>query len=132
MGGLSNGYVEELLYAALNSPNKFKGVYPCDMFLEFIKKNRHLFKTGDCFVINMSSSNHGGSHFVCLIINTKGNAEYFDSYGLPYSVDSNINKALADAGLKTSTFQQQIQSLTSKFCGVYCGKSLLRYNINLH
>ena len=128
MGGLSNAYVEELLYTVINDPNKFKGVLACDLFLEFIKKNHHLFKAGDCFVINMSSTNHSGSHFVCLMINSKCKAEYFDSYGLP-SIDTNINTALNIANLKTSTFQQQIQNLTSQFCGIYCGKSFFRNNV---
>lgn len=121
MGGLSNAYVEELLYTLLNDSNKFKGVFACDLFLEYMKKKHHSLKANDCFVINMSSSNHGGSHFVCLMINSKHKAEYFDSYGMP-SIDSNINKALNIANLKTLTFQQQIQNLTSQFCGMYCGK----------
>ena len=124
MGGLSNAYIEELLCTTLTVPNKFKGAYACDTFLEFTRRNRHLFKNGDCFVINMSSSNHHGSHFVCLMINSKGTAEYFDSYGLPFFIDSNISRALNDANLKTSIFQQQLQSLTSQFCGLYCGKYL--------
>ena len=121
MGGLSNDYVEKLMYAISINPESFKGVKPCDHFLEYIKKNFHQLKSGDCFIINLSSSNHGGSHFVCLIINSKHNAEYFDSYGLHYSLDSYINKAIRVVNLKTTIFEKPIQDLSSQFCGLYCG-----------
>ena len=122
MGGLSNEYIENLMYTISINPENFKGVKPCDHFLEYIGKNCHLLKPGDCFIINLSSSNHGGSHFVCLIINSKHNGEYFDSYGLHYSLDSNINKAIKISKLKTAIFEKPLQNLSSQFCGLYCSK----------
>ena len=122
MGGLSNDYVENLMYSISINPQSFKGVKPCDLFHDFIEKHHHQLKSGDCFIINLSSSNHGGSHFVCLMINSKNRAEYFDSYGLHYSLDSNIDKALKFAKLKTTIFEKSIQDFSSQFCGLYCSK----------
>ena len=139
MGGLSNDYVEDLMYSISTNPRSFKGVQPCDLFRDIIEKDYHRLRPNDCFIINLSSSNHGGSHFVCLMINSTNKAEYFDSYGLHYSLDSNIKKALEFAKLKTVIFEKPVQDFSSQFCGLYCSKlnflndrvSYLQYNISL-
>ena len=76
-----------------------------------------MLKAGNCFIINLSSSNHGGSHFISLIIMPDKVVEYFDSFGIPY-FDSNINKALAS--FEIVAFNKTIQSISSQFCGLYC------------
>ena len=131
MGGLSNDYVEKLMYRISTKPQSFKGVKPCDLFLNFIENQHHFLKPGDCFIINLSSSNHKGSHFISLIILSNRRAEYFDPFGLHYSLDSNINKALVLAKLKTTIFEKSIQDLSSQFCGLYCGKlKFFKYKSN--
>ena len=121
IGGLSNAYVHKLMKAISNKPEDFKGVYPCDIFLEKIRRSYENIKPGHCFIINLSSSNHEGSHFVCLIVNSNNIADYFDSYGLQ-SIDINIKKALDISGIMAKPFEKQIQHLTSQFCGIFCGK----------
>lgn len=120
-GGLSNTYVHKLMKVISNKPEDFKGVYPCDVFLNEVRKNYKNIKPGHCFIINLSSSNHTGSHFVCIIVNSNNIADYFDSYGLE-SIDININKALDVSGIMIKPFQKQIQHLSSQFCGIFCGK----------
>ena len=80
MAGLSNEYVEKLMYKLSINPHKFKGVKPCDIFLNEVKSNKQLLNKGDSFIINMSSSNNPGSHFVSIFILSDNEAEYFDSF----------------------------------------------------
>ena len=124
MGGLTNGYVEQLMYRTSYFPLNFKGVWPCDLFLELIKNNKGNVKQGECFIINLSSSNHRGSHFICIYAASNNKVEYFDSYGLP-SIDNNINKAFSIINLEVSTFRKQVQDNSSQFCGLFCSEYLL-------
>lgn len=66
MSGLSNQYVEDLMLQLSIQPEKFKGVKPCDIFLKEIQDNHHKLEKGNCFIINMSTSEHQGSHFVSI------------------------------------------------------------------
>ena len=124
MPGFTNDYIEKLMYKISTKPNDFKGVLPCDIFLNKVKKKKLLLKEKSCFIINLSSSNHSGSHFVCLLITPGKVVEYFDSFGTP-PFDSNINKALAS--FKVEVSRKTIQDITSQFCGLYCSK--LKINI---
>ena len=119
MPGLSNEYVEKLMYKLTINPHKFKGVKPCDIFLNEVKSKKQLLCKGCSFIINMSSSNNPGSHFVSIFILSDNEAEYFDSFGLP-SFDSNINNAFREANLSVLEFETSIQDISSQFCGFYC------------
>ena len=119
MPGLSNDYVEKLMFKLSLNPEKFKGVKPCDIFLKDIEQNHYSLVEGDSIIINLSSSNNTGSHFISLYIPSKIQAEYFDSFALP-SFDSNINKAMQAANLKVTEFKTPIQDFSSQFCGLYC------------
>ena len=119
MPGFTNDYIEKLMYKISTKPNDFKGVFPCDIFLNKVKKKNLLLKERSCFIINLSSSNHSGSHFVCLLIMPGKVVEYFDSFGTP-PFDSNINKALSSFNVEVS--RKTIQDITSQFCGLYCSK----------
>ena len=119
MPGFTNEYIEKLMYQISTQPTKFKGVLACDIFLDKVKKNKLLLKTGNCFIINLSSSNHEGSHFVSLFCTPGKVVEYFDSFGIP-SFDSNVNKALTSH--KIVEFKTSIQDISSQFCGLYCSK----------
>ena len=68
MPGFTNDYIEELMYKISTEPNHFKGVFPCDIFLDKVNKKKLLLKEKSCFIINLSSSNHSRSHFVCLLV----------------------------------------------------------------
>ena len=130
MSGLSNQYVEDLMLQLSIQPEKFKGVKPCDIFLKEIQDNHHKLEKGNCFIINMRTSEHQGSHFVSIFLSSPNNAEYFDSFGLP-SFDSNINKAFQVAKLKVTKFNKSIQDLSSQFCGLYCVAYLIWRQLGL-
>ena len=112
------------MYKISTKPHHFKGVHACDIFLDKVNKKKLLLKEKNYFIINLSSSNHGGSHFNCLLVMPGKVIEYFDSFGLPL-FDSNISKALTS--FKVETFTKTIQDNSSQFCGLYCSK-LYRVN----
>ena len=122
MGGLSNGYVENLMKCISPIPEKFKSVWPCDLFLEEMKKNKEELKRGDCYIINLSASHHKGSHFVAVFLTSKKSAEYFDSYALPSSIDQNLREAFKVASLEIREFRKPIQAQSSQFCGLFCSE----------
>lgn len=130
MGGLTNGYVQWIMRRASFKPRAFKGVLPCDLFLEYIKANKNNIKPGDCFILNLSSSNSKGTHFVCFFVLDSRTGEYFDSYGLP-SFDSNLNRAFKLTKLDISPFKMRLQSDTSQFCGLFCIAYLLCRQVGL-
>ena len=127
MPGFSNQYIEDLMYEISTKPNHFKGVHPCDIFLHKVNKKELLLKEKNCYIINLSSSNHRGSHFVCLLVKPRKVIEYFDSFGLPL-FDINIKKALTK--FKVEMYDETIQDMSSEFCGLYCSK--LQSQSNLH
>ena len=122
MGGLTNGYVENLMTCISPKPEKFKSVWPCDLFLEEMRTNREDLKRGDCYIINLSASHHRGSHFVAVFLSSKKTAEYFDSYALPSTIDKNLNKAFSIAALEIQEFRKTIQDHSSQFCGIFCSE----------
>ena len=126
MPGFSNEYIENLMYKISTKPNHFKGVYPCDIFLDKVNKKELLLKEKNCFIINLSSSNHRGSHFVCLLVKPRKVVEYFDSFGLPL-FDINIKKALTS--FKVEMFDETLQDMSSEFCGLYCSKLQSQSNL---
>ena len=128
MPGFKNVFIEELMYKISTEPNRFKGVLPCDIFLNKVNKKNLSLKEKSCFIINLSSSNHSGSHFVCLLVMPGKVVEYFDSFGIP-SFDSNINEALTS--FKVKVFTKTIQDISSQFCGLYCVTYLLWRQLGL-
>ena len=119
MPGFTNNYIETLMYKITTRPKLFMGVFPCDLFLKNVNADKNLLRAGNSFIINLSSSNHSGSHFVSVSIMPGKVIEYFDSFGIP-SIDSNINRALTS--FKIVAFKKTIQNASSQLCGLYCSK----------
>ena len=131
MAGLTNGYIQQLMWNISPQPLKFKGTYPCDVFLASVKENKGNFQKGDCYIVNLSSSNHQGSHFVCLYLTSKNKVEYFDPMGLSMHIDSNISQAINISGLGTSELAKKIQDDASQFCGLFCVSYLLCQQVGM-
>lgn len=67
---------------------------------------------------NLSRSNELGSHWVGIVINARGEGEYFDSYGRkPTSPE--ILRFLRMHTIRWSYNKRQIQQLSSSVCGHY-------------
>ena len=124
MSGLSTYYLQNLMKICSFNPKTFKGVFSCDNFHQKIKERYSNFSPGDRYIINLSSSNHSGSHWVAIQVNTPHEAEYFDPFGLD-CFDNFIKKGLEDQNITISAFKKTIQDPSSQFCGLYCVAYLL-------
>ena len=62
MHGLSTSYLSNLMTICNFDPKTFKGVFSCDNFYQKFKATHPT--PGDQYIINLSSSNHSGSHWV--------------------------------------------------------------------
>ena len=128
MVGLSNSYLWNLMKICSFDPKTFKGVFSCDNFYQKFKATHPT--PGDQYIINLSSSNHSGSHWVAILINSHQEADYFDSYGLD-CYDDFIRKGLAEQSIDFSSFNKTIQDPSSQFCGLYCAAYLLCKELNI-
>ena len=92
--------------------NIFKGVFPCDGL-------PHSFRLPAAFVINLSTHDEPGTHWVALYISECGNAIYFDSFGMkPPNV--HINSFLKVHTKSVSYNNKQLQHISSNKCGRFC------------
>ena len=128
MHGLSTSYLSNLMTICNFDPKTFKGVFSCDNFYQKFKATHPT--PGDQYIINLSSSNHSGSHWVAIRINSHQEADYFDSYGLD-CYDDFIRKGLAEQSIDFSSFNKTIQDPSSQFCGLYCVAYLLCRELNI-
>lgn len=90
----------------------FKGVYPCDCLPT-------TFKLPAAFVINLSTHDEPGTHWVALCISKNGTSFYFDSFGLKptnFYVQTFLNKH--SKSLRYNS--QQLQHISSNKCGQFC------------
>lgn len=89
----------------------FQGVFPCDMLPKKI--------TLPCaLIINLSKSNHAGSHWVSLYINKDKYAEFLCSFGFRvrnFYIENFVKKHCK----KISYNKIQLQHLSSNYCGLY-------------
>ena len=122
MSGLSTHYLQNLMKICSFNPNAFKGVFSCDKF--YLKVKDINLSPGDRYIINLSSRNHSGSHWVAMQVNTPQEVEYFDPYGLE-CFDNFIKKAIQEQNVMISTFKKTIQDPSSQFCGLFCVAYLL-------
>ena len=89
-------------------PKNFKGVFSCDNFHQKVKEKCIIPTPGDQYIINLSSSNHRGSHWVAIHINSHQEADYFDSYGLD-CYDNFIKTAFEELRIAFMSFNKIIQ-----------------------
>jgi hypothetical protein len=92
--------------------NCFEGVFPCDKLPQNVD-------FPSAFVANTDPSNEKGEHWVCYYFDKNGNAEYFDSFGLPPS-NCQLYNFFQRNGKLHKYNDVQIQGLTSDSCGQYC------------
>lgn len=91
--------------------NIFKGVFPCDA----LPKS---FSLPAAFVVNLSTHNSKGSHWVAIYIDCSRTAEYFDSFGLP-PMQKHIQHFLRVNSKYITYNKKQIQHIVSNKCGKY-------------
>ena len=130
MTGLSTSYLLNLMKICRFDPKNFKGVFSCDNFHQKVKEKCIIPTPGDQYIINLSSSNHRGSHWVAIHINSHQEADYFDSFGLD-CYDNFIKTAFEELRIAFTSFNKTIQDPSSQFCGLYCVAYLLCRELNI-
>ena len=109
--GITNIFIDSILFSLCSI---FKGTFPCDLLPIISSKERY------CIIVNLSTSDKPGSHFISLYLIPRANiCVYFDSLGLP-CFDKNIINHILFLKYKMIDPGIQIQDVTSKFCGFYC------------
>lgn len=106
----THNIIETILYDCLSS-TVFSGVYAIDTLPVQVKHPAAL-------IINLSPSNSGGSHWVCVYINEKRIGDYFDSLG--NSPPRPIVKFLQRNCKYYYVNSVQYQHDQSVLCGLFC------------
>ena len=119
--GLSTFELQELMKFCSICPEEFFGVQPCDIFLKNAKQKN--FPSTSRHIINLSSSNNSGSHWICVMLKGK-KAYYFDSYGQK-CYDKNILKVFEEMDMDLDYNDVKIQHDQSIHCGYFSVARLL-------
>lgn len=130
MPGLSNKYIDNLMKICVLNNENFKGVLSCDIFLRLVKSGRLKLFPGQGLILNLSSSNHPGSHWVCTFLNENGTLEFFDSFGMD-CYDRNILQTFKLLKHTVVNFKKKLQHQDSIFCGFFCIAWLLCREVNI-
>jgi hypothetical protein len=91
----------------------FGGVFPCD------KLPKQPVKYPSAFVANTDPSSEDGEHWVCYYFDSEGNADYFDSFGLP-PLNCDLHNFFENNGNNHNYNKVQLQGNDSDACGHYC------------
>ena len=88
-------------------------VVPCDRL-----PKKKIEKLPVALIVNLSPSDHVGSHWIAITIDEKREGVYFCSFGLPSSVD-HINQFLKNQCISVIQNSKQLQQMHSGYCGEY-------------
>jgi hypothetical protein len=82
-------------------------------------KEPNLISDWKALVANTDRKGMRGEHWVCFYFDNSGNAEYFDSYGMP-PANCDLFKFFQSNGHNHKINEVQLQGMTSTVCGHYC------------
>jgi hypothetical protein len=103
------------------SRNKFCGVFPYDMIPTKISKPCSI-------IINTDPSYLPGKHWVAISIDSKGNCNYFDSFGKPPDKYKIIHFLRKNCEKKLFYNKSVLQNIFSDTCGHFCAVFLVFMN----
>jgi hypothetical protein len=105
--------IATILASDFFSKRAFCGVYPRD------KLPRRVHTRKPCaYIINTDPAHRPGQHWVAVWFDGRGNAEYFDSYGLP-PLHRDIKNFISRHSQKYIFNRRMLQAVTSSACGAY-------------
>ena len=114
MAGLSNLFLERFLLPF------------CKNFIKTFAVDNlpsNLWNTTCSAIVNLSMSNHLGSHFITIFINKHNYLYYFDSYALPPPIYNHhliqLLKKWVNRDKIRNVLDRPIQAFDSLFCGWY-------------
>ncbi len=110
--------IDRVMKKNIKTKKYFCGVFPCDKLPKYISKKPA------CFIINTDPSYMPGSHWVCVYFTLRGNADYFDSFGLKPRIKS-ILKFILRNSVRYTYNKRSLQNILSNVCGKYCCEYLL-------
>jgi hypothetical protein len=91
----------------------FQGVFACNLL------PHHINSFPASFIANTDTSDQKGEHWVAFYFDHNGNAEYFDSYGLP-PMNDHLKRFFQNNGHNHKHNTTQLQGLNTAVCGQYC------------
>jgi hypothetical protein len=107
--------------------DKFLGVYACDKLPETVPSRRPLL-----LIANTDPSTKPGEHWIAISLGADGRGEYFDSFGRAPA--KTFKTFLEKNCVSWISNDRQLQSLISKYCGLYaiyyCLFSSLDYDLS--
>lgn len=109
---MNTNNILESLRGFTNNNMSTVGVFPCNKLPSKIKKPAFI-------VANTDPANRPGEHWVAFYFPTKGNAEFFDSFGQAPS-KKYFTKFLEKHSTKYIINSQRFQGNFSSACGNYC------------
>lgn len=109
---MNNKEISRIVQSDPRARRIFRGVYPRDQLPPSTTPN-------SAYIINTDHSRGPGEHWVCVWFDSQGGAEYFDSFGLPPTLNA-IQRFISDNSIKSLKYNQRLcQSLVSSACGLY-------------
>jgi len=126
MGGLTNGYIHNLLRDKLVLSQIYMDVYASDTVeVTRLKRKKHFI-----FICNLSKASEKGTHFVC-VVGKPTSIIYIDSLGLNVNMSPILHEQLRLIDRPISCLvDTPIQSQDSLFCGFYCIFFACLFDIN--
>lgn len=109
---MDSSQLEAILYKHPATKLYFGGVYAKDT-LPWKAKHQ-------CYIVNLDSSKEPGSHWMAVFFSNHGQAEFFDSFGFPPTIDKNIHTFISRNSVQWIYNAQQLQNHRTVVCGQYC------------
>ena len=109
---MNNQEIVALLTRDLRARRVFRGVFPRDKLPEYVNG-------ASAYIINTDHSRGPGKHWVCVWFDGQGGAEYFDSFGVPPTLEPILRFIERNISGRFSYNARLFQDLLSSACGLY-------------
>ena len=114
--GLRTEQISYLGKRCIMSECDFLGVFPADRIPTVVNGG----KRPAAYVVTIDTSDKPGKHWIAFWHRRGGEAEYFDSYGLPLENYTDVYKHLPQTTKIVASNNKCLQSYESVLCGHYC------------
>ena len=110
---MNNREIIALLTRDPRARRVFRGVFPRDKLPQYVKGV-------SAYVINTDHSQGPGKHWVCVWFDGQGGAEYFDSFGVPPTLEPVLRFIQRNTVNDRFSYNKRLfQNLLSSACGLY-------------
>ena len=109
---MNNQEIVALLTRDLRARRVFRGVFPRDKLPQYVNG-------ASAYIINTDHSRGPGKHWVCVWFDGQGGAEYFESFGIPPTLEPILRFIKRNITGRFSYNARLFQNLISSACGLY-------------